>query len=186
MFDLAPASAEMSRLVSGVRDDQLEWPTPCPDWTVAELLAHIHQFSTVFTDNAHKEPTRPPSSLVDDWRQAIPRQLDQLDVAWRDHSAWQGRVSAGGVEMDAADNAVVAIEELTTHGWDLARATGQQFATDDERLDQVDRFFVLFAPRIDAGEGPFGTTVEPPADASRLDRTIARTGRDPRWQSPSA
>ena len=186
MFDLAPACAEMSRLVSGVAADQLVWPTPCADWTVAELLAHIHQFSTVFTDNAHKRPTRPPSTLVDDWRHAIPVQIDELAVAWRGDAAWQGRASAGGVEMDAPDNAVVAIEELTTHGWDLARATGQQFRTDDECLDQVDQFFVIFAPRTDEGEGPFGPTAEPADDASRLDRTIARTGRDPRWQSPLA
>ena len=33
---------------------------------------------------------------------------------------------------------------------------------------------------------PFGPTAEPADDASRLDRTIARTGRDPRWQSPLA
>src|ERR1700710_2142804 len=102
MFDLAPAAQEMNRLLAGVRDDQLAEPTPCPDWTVADLLAHVHQFATVFTLNA-------------------------LVTAGQEESAWTGRVSAGGVEMDAADNALVAIEELVVHGWDLARSTGQGF-----------------------------------------------------------
>ena len=106
--------------MSGVRDDQLDHPTPCPDWTVADLLAHVHQFATVYTHNARKRQARPPEDLVDDWRVAIPDQLDELARAWRVDSAWQGRVSAGGVEMDAQDNAVVGIEELTMHGWDLA------------------------------------------------------------------
>lgn len=78
MFDLAPAAQELSRLVSGVRDDQLGHPTPCPEWTVAELLAHVHQFASAFSDNAQKRQARPPQVLVDDWRVVIPDQLDEL------------------------------------------------------------------------------------------------------------
>ena len=176
MFDLGPAAAEMRRLVSEVRDDQLDCPTPCSDWTVADLLAHVHQLATVFTLNARKEQARPPEALVDDWREAIPGQLDDLAAAWRQASAWQGRVSAGGVEMDAADNAVVGIEELTVHGWDVARATGQDLRIDDARLDQVDRFFALF------GEEPFGPAARVPEGATRLEQTVASTGRDPSWR----
>jgi uncharacterized protein (TIGR03086 family) len=177
MFDLGPAAAEMARLVSDVRDDQLDAATPCSDWTVADLLAHIHQFATVFTANAHKTPPQPPAGLVDDWREAIPHALSDLADAWRQESAWDGQVSAGGVDMDAADNAVVAIEELTTHGWDLARATGQDIHVDDARLDHVDRLFDLF------GDAPFGPAQQAPESATRLERTLARTGRDPHWQA---
>lgn len=176
MFDLGPAARTMSRLVSGVRDDQLAHATPCQKWTVADLLAHIHQFATVFTQNGHKEAVRPPHGLVEDWRVAIPGQLDALASVWREESAWHGRVSAGGVEMDAPDNAVVGIEELTVHGWDLARATGQDLRVDDASLDQVDRFFELF------GAEPFGPAVDVPDGATRLEWTLARTGRDPAWQ----
>lgn len=175
MFDLGPAAAEMSRLVSGVRDDQLVRPTPCSDWRVADLLAHVHQFATVFALNARKQQATPPEHLVDGWRELIPERLDDLALAWRRESAWQGRVSAGGVDMDAADNAVVGVEELTVHGWDLARATGQDLRVDDACLDQVDRFFELF------GDGPFGAAVPAPTGATRLDRTVALTGRDPSW-----
>lgn len=181
MFDLGPAAEEMSRLVSGVRDDQLDYPTPCRDWTVSDLLAHVHQFATVFTHNARKEQARPPEGLVGDWRVAIPNQLDELARAWRKESAWQGRVSAGGVEMEAPDNAVVGIEELTVHGWDLARATSQVLRIGDASLDQVDRFFELFVEQIATGEGPFGPVADVPEGATRLQRTLARTGRDPSW-----
>ena len=182
MFDLGPAAQEMSRLISGVHEDHLDRPTPCADWTVADLLAHIHQFSSVFTDNARKQPVQPPEALVDDWRQAIPAQLHELARAWRDDSAWDGRVSAGGVEMDAADNAVVGIEELIVHGWDLARATGQELHVEDDGLDRVDCFFDLFGDRAAAGEGPFGPQAEAPENATRLQWIIARTGRYPLWQ----
>ncbi|MGL5912449.1 MAG: TIGR03086 family metal-binding protein, partial [Phycicoccus sp.] len=154
MFDLSTATGEMTRVVSGVRDDQLGGSTPCADWTVAGLLAHIHQFTVVFTQNARKEPVRPPHRLVDDWRSAIPAQLDELARAWREDGAWQGRVSAGGIERPAADNAVVAVEELTVHGWDLAAATGQRLDPSDDQLDRVEPFFALFGQDLPPGEGP--------------------------------
>lgn len=183
MFDLGPAAQEMSRIVSGVRDDQLDDPTPCADWTVRDLIAHVHQFTSVFTDNARKRPVRPPDTLVQDWRLAIPVQLSDLTRAWGEESAWEGGVSVGGVEMTTADNAVVAMEELIVHGWDLARATDQEVRIADASLDVFDRFFELFGPSP-AGEGPFGPHAEAPADATRLEATIARTGRDPLWVAP--
>jgi uncharacterized protein (TIGR03086 family) len=176
MFDLTPAADELRRLVTGVRDDQLDDPTPCSDWSVRDLLTHVHQLAAVFTHNARKEDAAPPEHLVDDWREAVPAQLDDLARAWRDEPAWTGRVTAGGIEMDATDNAVVAIEELTVHGWDLARATGQEVRVDDTGLDLVDRFFALF------GEAPFGASVPAPHGATRLEQVVARTGRDPGWQ----
>ena len=182
MFDLDPAARELSRLVVGVRDDQLAAATPCRDWTVADLLTHVHQFATVFAANARKEQAQPPGALVGDWRSAIPAQLDDLARTWGHGSAWEGRVTAGGVEMDAQDNAVVAVEELTVHGWDLARATGQQLRASDSDLDQVDRFFEMYADELASGEGPFGPAAVPPARATRLERIIARSGREPSWE----
>jgi uncharacterized protein (TIGR03086 family) len=168
-------------LVSGVRDDQLGSPNPCSDWTVADLLAHVAQFTAVFTANAQQQEAKPPDGLVDDWRTALPRDLGELAQAWREEAAWRGRVSAGGVEMAASANAVVAIEELTTHGWDLARATGQDLDVDEGQLDEIDRFFELFASQIAAGRGPFESPVSVAERSTRLERTIARTGRDPWW-----
>ena len=85
--------------------------------------------------------------------------------------------------MDAQDHAVVGIEELRTHGWDLARATSQDLHIDDARLDQVDQFFELFAEQIAAGDGPLGPAVSPPERATRLESIVARTGRQPSWQA---
>ena len=181
MFDLGPAAQEMNRIVAGVRDEQLDQPTPCQEWTVADLLAHLYQFATVFAHNARKEPVDRPPGLPDDWRTTIPRQVDDLAQAWRDESAWTGRVSAGGVEMDAADNAVVAMEELVLHGWDLSRATGQDLRFDDASLDKVDRFREVFAAPIASGQGPWGAAVVVPDNAARCDRLLGAAGRDPAW-----
>ena len=185
MFDLGSAAREMSRLVAGVRDDQLRRPTPCLDWTVADLLAHVAQFTAVFTANARRQDVRPPDRLVDDWRDSLPHALAELAQAWREESAWRGRVSAGGVEMDASANAVVAIEELTTHAWDLARATGQ-----DDTLDPTLAAELLAGMQpIDAmlrASGQYGPQVPVAEDAPVQDRLLGFIGRDPAWQPVSA
>lgn len=86
--------------------------------------------------------------------------------------------------MDAPDNAVVGIEEMTVHGWDLAAATSQDLRADDARLGQVDRFFELFAEPIAAGEGPFGPAVSPPevqhgSSGPSHARAVIRRGKRP-------
>jgi uncharacterized protein (TIGR03086 family) len=180
MFDLTPATTEMTRLLHGVSAEHLDAATPCDEWAVRDLLAHIHQFVDVFATNARKGAPSPPTELVDDWTIAIPAALDDLAAAWSEPSAWEGRVSAGGIEMDAADNALVAVEELTVHAWDLAQATGQDLVVSDADLDRVEQFFTLFSPP-DSDDGPFGPRGPLPADADRLDRLVATAGRDPRW-----
>lgn len=181
MFDLTPAADATRQVVLGISDDQLVDPTPCTDWRLAGLLAHVHEFATVFTCNARKAGIPALGGLPDDWRSVIPRRLDELALAWQDESAWHGRVSAGGVEMSAEDNAVVAAEELVVHGWDVARASGQEFRADPHSLDAAERFLDVFAGPLASGGGPFGPAVPVGPDASRLDRFLGAVGRDPHW-----
>jgi uncharacterized protein (TIGR03086 family) len=181
MFDLGPAADDLARLVAGVRDDQLDCATPCTDWRLEDLLAHIHQFARVFTANAAKAPPPPAEGLPDDWRHVIPLRIDDLARAWRDPSAWQGRVSAGGVDMTGEENAVVAIEELVVHGWDVARVTGQELEPSSESLGHVERFLEIFAAPLASGQGPYGPPVAVGEDASRLERYLGAAGRDPGW-----
>jgi len=177
MFDLGPAAREMNRLVEGVRDDQLEAPTPCTDWTLRELLAHVDVFTTVFTCNARKADIPRLDGLPDSWRTTIPEGLEELATAWREESAWQGRVSAGGVDMTGEQNALVAVEELVVHGWDVARASGQAFHVEDDLLGRVEEFQELFVARLPAGQGPYGPAVPVAEDASRLTRILGTAGR---------
>jgi uncharacterized protein (TIGR03086 family) len=147
---------------------------------VVELVEHVHEFATVFTLNARKEPVRLDGGLPDDWRKAIPAQLDELGRAWQEESAWEGRVSAGGVDMSAPENALVAVEELVLHGWDLARATGQAFDVRDEDVAKVAEFQDLFEAAIASGQGPYGPAVEVRGTGT-LDRVLGVAGREPSW-----
>jgi uncharacterized protein (TIGR03086 family) len=194
-IDLDPAAREVERLLDGVADDRLGGPTPCPGYNVAALLDHLMGLSLAFTWAANKSapdgPTQAGSApgqateenLDPRWRTLLPERLRELVAAWRDPAAWEGMTEAGGVRMPAEVMGVVALDELVLHGWDLARATGQEFHCDPASTAAVLAFTEASAqPEQAAGrEGLFGPVVPVPADAPALDRALGFAGRDPAW-----
>jgi uncharacterized protein (TIGR03086 family) len=194
LVDLEPASRRLADLVAGVPDDLLDAPTPCPAYTVGDLLDHVGGASLAFTGAAVKDtgdvtsqgPSGDASRLSDDWRTHIPRDLVALAAAWRDPDAWTGMTKAGGVELPGEVAGLVALDELVIHGWDIARATGQAYDVDAASLEAVQAFVSQFSEpgQEEMRAGLFGPVVEVPEDAPLLDRVIGLTGRDPAW-SPS-
>ena len=191
--DLRPATDEVARLVAGVRDEQLAGTTPCPDYSVAALLDHLMGLCVAFTSAARKEPmpagdgesqqgAATADNLDPDWRERLPVRLRDLAQAWDDPAAWEGTTSAGGVDAPAPEIAVVALDELVIHGWDLARATGQSFDCDPVSTEAVLAFAEANAT-IEGSEqvGLFGPAVAVPDDAPDLDRALGFAGRRPDW-----
>ncbi|MFF2020264.1 TIGR03086 family metal-binding protein [Streptomyces sp. NPDC058171] len=187
--DLGPQTLTIARLAEAVRDEQLDAPTPCPDYAVGQLLAHLAGLAAAFRDAARKEagPTTdtPPGEVLPElepgWRSVLPALLGELAGAWRDPAAWEGGTRVGGVSLTGAVAGLVAVDELVVHGWDLARATGQEYAPDDEALRAAERFLAQAAAEPADGGGAFGPPVPVPDGAPLLDRVIALSGRDPRW-----
>jgi uncharacterized protein (TIGR03086 family) len=191
LIDFAPATTTVAGVVAGVRDDQLGDPTPCPDMTVADLLDHLHGLALAFTCAARKAPvpggggaSADGSRLPAGWRREIGARLATLAEAWTDPSAYTGLTMAGPVEMPADIAALVALDEVVVHGWDLARATGQPYAPDDGAVLACLGFAETFEVPPGAGRGPFGPPVPVPHDAAPLDRLAGATGRDPAWRPP--
>jgi uncharacterized protein (TIGR03086 family) len=188
-LDLGPQAAEVTRVVAGILDDQLDDPTPCADTPVAGLLAHLVGLTTAFRMAAEKTPVAGgPSASADDlppdWRTRIPAQLDGLVAAWRQPSAWEGTAEAGGVTMPAPVAGIVALDEVLVHGWDLAVATRQDYAADPASVAACAEFAAQAA--ADPAPGLFGPPVPVPDDAPPLDRLLGLTGRDPGWRPPSS
>jgi uncharacterized protein (TIGR03086 family) len=190
-IDLTPAADQLAALVAGVPDDALAGPTPCPDMAVGDLLDHVAGLSLAFTAAATKEPlpggpagpSADAAALPDDWRTVIPERLAALAAAWQDPAAWEGMTIAGPIELPAPVAALVTLDELVVHGWDLTRATGQPFAPDPDLLEAVRSFVAEFSGpgKEDDRAGLFGPEVAVPDDAPLLDRVLGLTGRDPGW-----
>ncbi len=194
MHDLGPAAHEMARLVNGVRDDQLGDPTPCPRYALGDLLQHVRGLAEAFTLAARKEQpsggSRPPpqgdaSLLPDAWRGETAEWLDRLVDAWSDPAAWEGTTWIAGFEAPSFAVGITAANELVAHGWDVARASGQQLLLDDASLAPSREFVAMMSgPGSEEARGDaFGPALPVPVGASVLDEVIAGNGRDPAWSA---
>jgi uncharacterized protein (TIGR03086 family) len=192
MLDLRPATDVLTRLVQGVRDDQLGEPTPCADMAVGDLLDHIDGLGLAFTAAATKTPleggpqgpSADASRLGADWRTRIPARLAGLADAWREETAWEGMARVGGLDLPGEVAGMVAADELVVHGWDLAVATSQAFTCDPELLAAAHEFArQTVAENPNGTPGLFGPPVAVPGDAPLLDRVLGLTGRDPTWRA---
>lgn len=188
-FDLADAATEMRRVAAGVRDDQLDAPTPCADWAVRDLAAHVCGLTKAFTHTArHERPGELPldgAKLPDDWREQLSRDLDTLVAAWREPSAWQGEAEAGGFTMPSTELATVVLDELVLHGWDLATATGQHFTATDHDVAICTGFAAAMSTpdMLDSRRGLYGPVVDTGTDPAPLDALLGLAGREPGRQS---
>jgi uncharacterized protein (TIGR03086 family) len=192
-IDLEPAARRLGALVAGITDDQLDRPTPCPDYRLGDLVEHVGGLAVAFRQAATKDlgtatgqgPAGDASRLAPDWRTRIPQDLASMAEAWRAPDAWTGMTAAGGVELPGEVAGLVALDELVVHGWDVARAAGQPYDASDEELAAVQQFA---EPMVDAGPeeraGLFGPPVAVAEDAPLLHRVLGMTGRDPAWAPP--
>jgi uncharacterized protein (TIGR03086 family) len=190
MVDLEGPARQVALLLDGVDDDQLSAPTPCESYAVRDILQHLDGLTAAFRDAATKtlgpttqtDPSQPAPPLASDWRSRIPRQLEELVAAWRSPEAWEGMTQAGDVTLPAADAGRIALNEIILHGWDLARATGQEFTCDSASLEVS---IALLSQSTDPADrqGMFGPVVEVAPDAPLLDRAVGLSGRRPDWKA---
>lgn len=171
-------------VVSAVRPEQADLPTPCPDYDVRALVDHIVGYGQVFAAAANGEtftgnPGEYSAGGLDraaaDFREAA----DAMVAGWRSGGV-DRMVHITGGEVPAEMALDMTMIEYLTHGWDLATATGQPAPfTDEEAADVLGRAEKSLTPQY-RGEGkPFGAVVDVPADAPAIHRMIGFMGRQP-------
>jgi uncharacterized protein (TIGR03086 family) len=160
-------------VVRGIKDDQWGDPTPCAEWDVRALTRHVFQVVTAVRLAGDGGP--------------IPADLWNRDLGDADFEAAaraEGRPPAGPIDMggQVMPGPVVASmlgADLVLHGWDLARATGQEWDADP---GDAERFLAGFAAQ-GRQMGLFAAPVPVPAGAPALDRVLGLSGRDPAWRA---
>lgn len=165
VFDVAPAAfAACAAAIDGLTAEQLALRTPCDDFTVADVIDHLHLAMTRLA--ALAGATLDPS---DD----LGTLFDGALIAWRERGL-SGTVELRG-ELAAQRAADLVAMELAIHGWDVATATGRPYALDDVVVGHLAEAANDIIPSR-RGKA-FGAEVAAPADATSLERLIAFAGR---------
>ncbi|GAA1561097.1 TIGR03086 family metal-binding protein [Actinomadura kijaniata] len=185
---LTEAAAEAARVARGVRAGRLDGPTPCAEFDVRALVNHwVLYTSHGLEHRARREPI--PEELLErdftaepGWADAYAARLDRALAAWSDPAAWEGEIELGGMAVPAAEVAALILKEMAVHGWDVARATGQEFRLSDGAAGQVLRTVTENAELYRRYDG-FAEPKEAPEGSGPFARALAESGRDPDWKS---
>jgi uncharacterized protein (TIGR03086 family) len=165
------------RVIDNVRPDQLDDKTPCPEWTVRDLLEHQIGVVAGLGAAAAGQP-RPDFVLSADPAAQFAEVSTATLKAWQAPGALDQQINAGPGPMPGRVLAGINLLDTATHTWDLATATGQPSTLP---ADVADAAFELsqqiVSPQL--REGRFGPEVSVAADADATTRLVAFLGRTP-------
>jgi uncharacterized protein (TIGR03086 family) len=168
---LAAVMEKTATTIDAVGRDQRTAQTPCPDWDVQRLLAHLVGWSGNFADRAEgAEPAAEPDATDPGDSPATEFRKNAQRIV--------GALSQEGSRSEKAPDPGILIAEYILHGWDLATATGQPTTyTEAEAKPGLEAMRSMLKPEY-RGHG-FEAEVQLPKDASEVDQLLAFSGRDP-------
>ncbi|WP_055474388.1 TIGR03086 family metal-binding protein [Gordonia sp. HS-NH1] len=175
------ATAWVVELLEGVSDDQLDSPTPCDDFDVRTLSAHLVAVAHRAAALAEGADIRTMASIAEQYdARTYAALIDQALDSWSDDTKLSVMVQMPWGEVPGAGALWGYVSETLVHAWDLAVATGRPAEADAELAETtlgVARQFIPAAIRTDPAV-PFGPVVEPRPEAGPTERLANWTGRD--------
>jgi len=187
--EMAEAAAETARVVSGVPQGALQAPTPCGDWDLRTLLNHTILWTSYSAERrAHGESVAEDLMSKDftaepGFREDYAEQLGKAISAWSDPKAWEGSRAVMGDATPAADVGAMLLMEMALHGWDVAKATGQEYQVGEAVATALEHTVQAQAELFRKYQG-FAGAVAIVGPAPAFDRALALSGRDPGWKKP--
>jgi len=156
---------QLASLLDDVTPDQASLPTPCSDWTIADLADHVVGTTTQFAVMAQggQPDWGAPTKHEDQPAAALRRRTGELVTALE---AGDGSFPVG-----------MAAGELAVHTWDLATALGRDTADLDPAIAEAGHAFMSESLTDQMRGDSFGPEQQAPADADAYQRAAAFAGR---------
>jgi uncharacterized protein (TIGR03086 family) len=175
---LSRALDQTGTIVAGIRPDQMDLPTPCTDWNVRALIGHLvrgNQNTAAVAEGKPRDPN-PVADVGADPAGAYRESAAEVKRVWQSDKLGAAYPTPLGM-LPGHALLSLRLADNVTHGWDLARATGQAAAYDDDVVQAA----IDFAHGQFKGERPpggaFAPSVQAPEDLPPLDRLAAFLGR---------
>lgn len=167
-------------VLAAVSSDQLAADTPCTAWNVSDLINHIVGAQYFFESGVLGQP---PAGEVDyaagDFVAAFDEASARCAAAFAADGAMEKMLTLPFGQMPGAAFAGLAATDTFAHGWDLAKATGQNTDLAPELAAQLLAGAKMsIQPAFRSEEGTvFGLEQTAPAGASNADELAAFLGR---------
>ncbi|MGH3158810.1 MAG: TIGR03086 family metal-binding protein [Streptosporangiaceae bacterium] len=178
-------------LVNQVTAADLGRPTPCGNWNLGELIAHMTAQHHGFAASAHGGATGladwQPGPPAADPVKAYAASAEEVLAAFAEDGAAKRRFALPEILPSITFPGRQAISfhlvDYVVHGWDVARSLGVDYTLDDALLAAARRVATM-VPDGDNRTQPnaaFAPALAPPPGASELDQIVATLGRAPTW-----
>ena len=182
-------------IVNAVTPADLPRPTPCADWNLSQLLAHMtvqHQGFAAAARGHGADLARWDAASVADAVAVDPAgtyaaaAADVLE-AFADDAAVEASFAlpefGPGAEVPGATAIGFHFVDYVVHGWDVARTIDAPFTLPVDVINAV-MPLVLAVPDgdfRDTAASPFARAVDAGEGGSDLDRALRHLGRSPDW-----
>lgn len=174
------AGQRVAELIAGAANHMHE-RTPCGDWTVEDLVAHMVAGNVKYEGIARGDdfvPGAPAISIGDDPAASYRQTLAAMVEAWRAPGALEREIGLPrGARGPAEVAAWIHLGETLGHGWDLARATNQSPDFDPEAVAACLEATKRRMPPQRGEESPFADATDTESD-DLIDQLAAYLGRD--------
>jgi uncharacterized protein (TIGR03086 family) len=169
-----------SKIVHGVTAEQLGEPTPCSEFDVRALLNHMMGGLDMLRTAAEGGEAKMPEG--DQFGAEPGKEYDVRAAKLIDVVKQPGTLEKTWVmpfaPMPGQMMASIAFVEHVTHGWDLAKATGQDTTIPDDLIAEC-RGVVEPMDAMWRMDGVLKNKIDVPESASATDRYAAFMGRQP-------
>lgn len=168
--------------LSLVREETLTRPTPCDEWDLRALLEHMDDALAALCEAADAgrievESSSPPSDVADELVTRLKNRASQLIAAWVSHSE-PSSVDIADKQLTSSIVAGCGAIGIAVHGWDVARACGQNRPIPASLADELLDLAVVVVTDADR-PAQFGWPVDVSPLAEPSDRLVAFLGRQP-------
>ncbi|HXP20109.1 MAG TPA: TIGR03086 family metal-binding protein [Streptosporangiaceae bacterium] len=179
-------------IVSGMTTGDLARATPCADWNLGELLAHMtaqHDgFAAAAAGRGADLEVWQVRPLGDDPAADYAAAAERVIAAFAEPGVLERRFALPEIVPSFRFPAAQAISfhfiDYVVHGWDVARSLGAGYQPDDDLLDAA----LSVARAVPDGQerrqpgAAFRPGLNVPPDAAALDQVLSLLGRSPAWR----
>jgi uncharacterized protein (TIGR03086 family) len=178
---LEQAIATTRGVLATVSSEQLDADTPCSSWKVRDVVNHLVGGQYFFAASVEGKPPAAPGAdfSTGDYLATFDEASAQCVAAFQGEGAMTKMLTLPFGQMPGSAFIGLAATDTFTHGWDLAKATGQSTDLDPELAARLlSGAKQAISPAFRGPEPmPFGPEQTAPAGATNADQLAAFLGR---------